>query len=417
MSGEAGSDHATRPSTRSILHADLDAFFASVEQLHDPSLAGRPVIVGGLGNRGVVAAASYEARQFGVHSAMPMARARRACPDGVFLAPRFEAYGEASRAVMEVFEGITPLVEPLALDEAFLDVSGARRLLGGPAEIAAELRERVKATTGLVVSVGGATTKHVAKLASQDAKPDGVLILDADAELAFVQRLPVGRLWGVGPATLKKLERLGVDTVADLVRLPDGALETAIGPGRADHLLALAVNADDRHIETERTAKSVGHEETFARDVFSRERLHVEVVRLSELVARRLRAAGLMARTVVLKARYPDFSTVTRSRTLTDATDHAATVSGVVLELLDDVETGRGLRLMGVSTANLVERSGSQESLDLTGENDASRRLDITVDELRERFGDEAVGPARLAGPRGLRVGRGGSLYGPDRGP
>lgn len=407
-------DAGARPAQRSILHADLDAFFASVEQLHDPSLVGRPVIVGGLGNRGVVAAASYEARRFGVHSAMPMARARRACPDGVFLRPRFEAYSEASRAVLEVFRSVTPFVEPLALDEAFLDVTGARRLLGTPAEIAAVLRERVRDATGLVVSVGGATTKHLAKLASQDAKPDGVLILDPDAEFPYLQRLSVGRLWGVGPATLAKLERLGVDTVADLTALPDGALDTAVGAGRAEHLLALAANADDRDVETEHAAKSVGHEETFPRDVHSPESLHTEVVRLAELVTRRLRSAGLMARTVVLKARYPDFSTVTRSRTLPEATDHAATVSGVALELLDDVDVRRGLRLLGVSTSNLLERGGSQETLDLSGSDDASRRLDVALDELRDRFGDEAVGPARLAGPGGLRVERGGSLYGPD---
>jgi len=410
----AGADDEARPTTRSILHADLDAFFASVEQLHDPSLVGQPVIVGGLGNRGVVAAASYEARRFGVHSAMPTAHARRACPDGVFLPPRFEAYSEASRTVLEVFRSVTPLVEPLALDEAFLDVTGAHRLLGSSVEIAEVLRERVRTATGLVVSVGGATTKHLAKLASQDAKPDGVLVLAPDAEAGYLEQLPVGRLWGVGPATLVKLERLGVGTVADLARLPDGALDRAVGPGRAEHLLSLATNADDRRVETVREAKSVGHEETFARDVHSRRALHAEVVRLAELVARRLRSAGLVARTVVLKARYPDFSTITRSRTLTEPTDHAATISSVALELLDDVDVGRGLRLLGVSTSNLLERGASQETLDLDGGDDPSRRLDLALDELRDRFGEEAVGPARLAGPGGLRVQRRGSLYGPD---
>lgn len=398
---------------RSILHADLDAFFASVEQLRDPTLRGRPVIVGGLGNRGVVAAASYEARRFGVHSAMPTARARRACPEGVFLAPRFDAYSAASRSVMDVFAAVTPLVESLSMDEAFLDVTGARRLLGPPSAIAELVRARVREETGLVVSVGGASTKHLAKLASQDAKPDGYLILEPDEELRFLRALPVTRLWGVGPATLTKLEHLGITSVADLAEAPTGALENAVGKKRAEHLRSLAANSDPRDVEPERPAKSIGHEETFPRDLRSRDDLHTEVLRLSELVARRLRGSGKRGRTVVLKARYPDFTTITRSRTLPEVTDHGATITEVALELLDKVNVARGVRLIGVSTTNLVETGGTQELLDLDAREGASERLDAAVDELRERFGEEAVGPARLAGPRGLQVRRGGSPHGP----
>src|SRR4051794_27351904 len=232
-----------------ILHIDLDAFYASVEQLADPSLRGRAVVVGGLGPRGVVAAASYEARRFGVQSAMPMARARRACPNGVFLAPRFDAYRDASRAVMTVLRSFTPLVEPIALDEAFLDVAGARRLHGTGPEIAAAIRARVRDDTGLVASVGVATTKFLAKLASDASKPDGLLVVEAGTELAFLHPLPVERMWGVGPATRRRLADLGVTTVAELAALPEDTLTSALGQAAGRHLHALAWNRDERAVE------------------------------------------------------------------------------------------------------------------------------------------------------------------------
>jgi DNA polymerase-4 len=384
----------------SILHVDLDAFYASVEQLADPSIRGRPVIVGGLGHRGVVAAASYEARRFGVHSAMPMARARRACPDGVFLAPRFEEYGDASKSVMKILRSFTPLVEPLALDEAFLDVAGTRRLHGTGPEVAATIRARVLGETGLVASVGVATTKHIAKLASQEAKPDGLLVVEPGEELSFLHPVDVGRLWGVGPATRKRLEQLGVRTVAELAALSEEALVHALGPAQGGHLHALAWNRDDRAVVPHHEAKSIGHEETFARDIADRWQLEREALRLSERVASRLRAAGRTGRTVQLKLRYRDFRTITRSRTVADATDVGAEIGGIARELLDAVDIGDGIRLLGVSVQQLEEATAVQEQLPLDETASPAQRhaaVERSVDALRERFGDDAVGLASLS--------------------
>ncbi len=396
-----------------ILHVDLDAFYASVEQLDDPRLRGRPVVVGGLGPRGVVAAASYEARRFGIHSAIPMGRARRACPDAVFLAPRFERYGEASTQVMAILRAVTPLVEPLALDEAFLDVAGARRLHGSGEEIAIELRRRIRSETGLVASVGIATTKLVAKLASELAKPDGLLLVPPGTELELLHPLDVGRLWGVGPATRKRLEGLGVVTIGDLAALPEQALVDALGQSSGRHLHALAWNRDDRPVEPNREVKSIGHEETFPRDVAERAVLQREVRRMAERVAERLRRAERAGRTVQLKVRYGDFRTITRSRTLPTATDVAAEIATVASALLEAVELRDGVRLLGVTAQQLEPTAGVQTSLDLDasrgGEpgdegHDRRRALEVSVDEVRDRFGAGAVGPASLIeGRRGDR--------------
>ncbi|HEX5586975.1 MAG TPA: DNA polymerase IV, partial [Acidimicrobiia bacterium] len=269
----------TRPvrEEASILHVDLDAFYASVEQRADPALRGRPVIVGGLGPRGVVAAASYEARAFGVHSALPMARARRLCPDGVFLAPRFDAYAEASQVVMAIFRSFTPLVEPIASDEAFLDVAGAARLHGSGVECATAIRARVRAETELTASVGVATTKLLAKLASDSAKPDGLLVIEPGTELAFLHPLPVRRLWGVGPATERRLTALGVHTIGELAQIDEAALIAALGDASGRHLAALAWNRDDRPVEPGREVKSIGNETTFPRDLTDRGQLGSEV--------------------------------------------------------------------------------------------------------------------------------------------
>jgi DNA polymerase-4 len=396
-----------------ILHVDLDAFYASVEQLADPALRGRPVIVGGLGARGVVAAASYEARTFGVHSAMPMARARRACPEGVFLAPRFDAYGEASTEVMTVLRAVTPLVEPLALDEAFLDVRGARKLRGTGREIAGQVRAEVLATTGLVASVGVATTKLLAKIASDMAKPDGLLVVEPGEELAFLHPLPVERLWGVGPATRARLERFGVRTVGDLAALPEATLVTALGRGHGTHLHALAWNRDERPVEPVRRVKSVGHEETFATDVTERATLQREVLRMSEKVASRLRRTECAARTVQLKVRYADFRTITRSRTLAEATDLAADIGLVAEDLLSKVDLSGGIRLLGVTAQQLEAADAVQAALpfDSPGEPaDPARReqlgrVERSVDRVRERYGDAAVVPARLLDPRAANPG------------
>jgi DNA polymerase-4 len=382
----------------SILHCDLDAFYASVEQLHDPDLVGRPVIVGGLGARGVVAAASYEARRYGVHSAMPMARARRACPDGVFLSPRFDAYQEASRAVMAILRSYTPLVEPIALDEAFLDVAGARRRAGSGPEIAAAIRIRVREETGLTVSVGVATTKFLAKLASDQSKPDGLLVVDPGAELAFLHPLPVRHLWGVGPATMKTLTTLGVRTVGDLAALDESTLVAALGAARGRHLHALAHNIDERAVEPERAVKSVGHEETFAVDHTDPEVLRREVARLADRTASRLRAAGHRGRTVQLKVRFADFRTITRSKTLPAPTDLALDIAATARALLDAVDVGPGVRLLGVSVQQLVD-ADVPLALDLDGTADDGRRaaLERSIDTVRGRFGADSVRPARLA--------------------
>jgi DNA polymerase-4 len=393
----------------SILHVDLDAFYASVEQLADPSLRGRPVIVGGLGRRGVVAAASYEARRYGVHSAMPMGRARRACPDGVFLAPRFDAYGEASRSVMAILRDVTPLVEPLALDEAFLDVGGARRLHGSAPEIAVWLRQRISDETGLVASVGVATTKFVAKLASDLAKPDGMLVVEAGTELEFLHPLEVRRLWGVGPATANRLARFGVRTIGDLAALPEDTLVHALGDAQGRHLYALAWNRDDRGVEPEREVKSVGHEETFPTDLTDRDALAREVLRMSERVAERLRDGGRAGRTVQLKLRYKDFRTITRSRTLPEPTNLAADIDAVARTLLDAVDLGDGIRLIGVAVQQLRDvgdlEDGTETQHELPfgidagaarGSDPRRRAVEDSMDAVRKRFGDGAVGPATL---------------------
>jgi DNA polymerase-4 len=392
-----------------ILHLDLDAFYASVEQLADPSLRGRPVIVGGLGRRGVVAAASYEARRYGVHSAMPMGRARRACPDGVFLAPRFDACGEASESVMAVLREITPMVEPLALDEAFLDVGGARRLHGSAPEIAVMLRRRITDETGLVASVGVASTKFVAKLASDLAKPDGMLVVEAGTEIDFIHQLEVRRLWGVGPKTGERLAQLGVRTIGDLAALPEDTLVHAVGESHGHHLHALAWNRDDRPVEPSREVKSVGHEETFPTDITDRETLGREVLRMSERVAERLRDGRRAGRTVQLKLRYKDFRTITRSRTLPEPTNLAADIAGVARALFDAVEIGDGIRLLGIAMQQLRDvdeqngSGGAPDQLPLEidggtarGSDPRRRAVADSMDAVRRRFGDDAVSAAAL---------------------
>jgi DNA polymerase-4 len=387
----------------SILHVDLDAFYASVEQLDDPSLRGRPVVVGGLGGRGVVAAASYEARAFGVRSAMPTGRARRACPQAAFVAPRFDRYSEKSREVMAILESVTPLVEQLSIDEAFLDVGGARRLLGTGVEIAQLVRDRVRAEAGLIASVGIATTKFLAKLASDLSKPDGLLAVEPGTEVDFLAPLPVSRLWGVGPATQRKLDRMGVRTIGDVAALPEPALTAALGNSLGQKLLALAHNDDPRPVVPERETKSIGAEETYARDLRTRDACDHEIVRLVDRVTRRLHDAGMEARTITLKFRYGDFETRTRSRTLPSA----AVVSTVFLEtareLLDAVECDRGVRLLGVSLSHLAPVAAAQGTLDLGAEEvvsdlRAERRAQAerAADAVRERFGTQSVGPASL---------------------
>lgn len=391
-----------------FLHVDLDAFYASVEQLLRPELLGTPVVVGGTGPRGVVSAASYEARPYGVHSAMPMAAARRRCPHATFLPPRFDEYERSSKAVMAILRDVTPLVEQLSIDEAFLDVGGAVRRLGPPDEIARNLRGRVLAGTGLRASVGAATTKFLAKLASEEAKPDGMLVIEAGTELQFLHPLPVTRLWGVGPATHRKLERIGARTIGDVARMPEAALAASLGSALGRHLHALAHNIDARPVETSRPTKSIGNEQTFAVDLVERDDLEREVLRIADRVGERLRRAGLRARTVTLKVRFADFRTITRARTLDHPTDVGVVVHRTAHELLAEIDATGGIRLLGVSGSGLVGHDEptqqSELALDLddaepSADGDGERRradVERAVDDIRSRFGDRVVGPAAL---------------------
>ncbi len=384
-----------------ILHVDMDAFYASVEMLKDPSLAGKPVVVGHAGPRGVVTSASYEARRHGVRSAMPSTRARRLCPQLVFVAPDFEAYRAHSERIREILSGFTPLVEPLSLDEAFLDVGGATRLFGEPPAIAESIRRRIREETGLTASVGVAPNKFLAKLASARAKPDGVLVVRVGEVHAFLDPLPVEALWGVGERTHETLARLGIRTVAELARTSPAVLERALGEGSAKHLLSLARGEDDRRVVPHEAPKSVSHEATFERDLDDDEEILREVLRLSHRVAARLRRDGYLARTITLKVRLATFITLTRSRTLRDPTDSAAELYRSAAELYTGLPFARRrIRLLGVAATGLQPSAARQLALD-GGERwpDAERALD----RIERRFGQGAAFPARLLSRRDHR--------------
>jgi len=375
-----------------ILHVDLDAFFASVEQLDDPELRGKPVIVGGLGPRGVVSTASYEARRFGVHSALPMARARKLCPQAEFRSPRMDRYAELSEQVMAILRSVTPLVEQLGIDEAFLDVAGVRRLLGAPDQVATTIRARVLAETGLRASIGAASTKFLAKLAGDLSKPDGLAVVEPGTERAFLAPLPVSKLWGVGPKTQQKLERIGLRTIGDVAALDESVLTRTLGNALGHHLHALANNDDDREVVPEREAKSIGAEETFPRDLHDPGACDRELVRLADRACARLRSSGLVARTVTLKIRFGNFETRTKARTLTDATCLSTEILATARELLTAFDVTRGVRLLGVSLSQLAEMPTVQPTLDLAGERRAA--VERAVDQVRSRFGTSAIGPA-----------------------
>jgi DNA polymerase-4 len=424
------------PGGAAILHVDMDAFFVSVELLRRPELRGQPVIVGGAGNRGVVAAASYEARAYGVHSAMPSMRAQRLCPHAVFLPGDHGHYAEVSARVMAVFASFTPLVEPLSLDEAFLDVRGSVRLHGAPEVIAQRIRDRVRDEEGLGCSVGVAPNKFLAKLASEAAKPRaarqgpqpgiGVKVVAVGAELAFLHPLPVQALWGVGPATLARLQQLGVRTVGDLAAIPVDNLRAALGDSAGRHLHELAHGRDDRTVVVDQQPKSVGHEETYPEDLRDRSVIDVEVVKLSDAVAGRLRRAGLSGRIVTVKVRFHDFTTITRRVTLPDPVHSGPVIARTAKGLLDAVDPSPGLRLLGVSVSGLTDEPVQQLTLSfapagsLTDEPAPPEaewaEVDDAVDAIRARFGAKAIGPAALVGRDGLRVKRrGDQQWGPDR--
>ena len=384
-----------------ILHVDMDAFFASVELARRPELRGRPVVVGGA-KRGVVLAATYEARAFGVHSAMPMAVARRLCPQAIVVPPDHARYHEVSRAVMAILGEVTALVEQVSVDEAFLDVSGARRRLGPPTVIGAALRRRVQAEHGITCSVGIATTKFVAKLASTHAKPDGMLLVPAAATVPFLRTLPVGALWGVGERTEQVLAQWGIRTVAELAGTDVPVLQAAVGKVSGAHLHDLAWGRDPRPVEPERSERSVGAETTFAHDLRDLEAVQERVLQLADRCAARLRAQGVVARTVSVKVRTSDFRTVTRARTLGSPTDVAREIYLVARELVAGVDLhGLAVRLVGVRAEGLEPRRGAvaqptlEEAVDEHGA--ARRRAEQAVDAVRGRFGVRSI----AMGPRG----------------
>ncbi|MFB3738712.1 MAG: DNA polymerase IV [Candidatus Velamenicoccus archaeovorus] len=381
-----------------ILHVDLDAFYASVEVQKDPSLAGKPVVVGGAGSRGVVMSASYEARAFGVRNAMPAVRARRLCPDAVFLPPDFEAYRAHSNRFREILLSFTPLVEPIALDEAFLDVAGAGLLFGPPEGIARRIREQVRAGVGVSCSVGVAPNKLVAKLASRTAKPDGLVVVRAGEVAAFLEPLPARALWGIGEKTMETLSRLGVRTVGDLGRIPPAVLGRLLGDQHAADLLALARGIDEREVVPYEPPKSISHEETFDVDLDDEGDLLREALALCHEVAARLREDGYRTRTVLLKVRLANFTTLTRSRTLPAATDVGADLFQVVSELYRALPgAGRRVRLLGVAATGLVPASAEQLAL-LRGERWGD--VERAMDRIGRRFGPGAALPASLLGRR-----------------
>ncbi len=390
-----------------ILHADMDAFYASVEIRDRPDLKGRPVIVGSQSSRSVVLSASYEARAFGVRSAMPMTRAARLCPRAVVIPPRHRLYAAVSREVMAVFRSITPEVEPLALDEAFLDVSGALRRLGrSPAQIGQLIRAQISEQQDITCSVGVATSKFVAKLASVRSKPDGLLVIPADGVLDFLHPLPVSALWGVGRQTGQVLARLGLHTVADIAQTPLASLERELGPAAAAHLSALAAGRDERRVVPGVQEKSIGAEETFPADVCDPEMIRRELLRLSGRTARGLRAAGCSARTVVVKLRLASFKTITRSRTLPEPTDVAQQIYAVACELYTaaGLDARARLRLVGVRANGLVSAATAAAQLAFDDRPVSWREAERAVDRIAGRFGTDAVRPAVLVD--GDRAGR-----------
>src|SRR5215472_7620253 len=381
-----------------ILHVDMDAFYASVELRDRPELTGEPVIVGGMSGRGVVLSATYEARAFGVRSAMPMTRARRLCPQAVVIPPRHGIYSAVSKEVMAIFKAVTPLVEPLSLDEAFLDVAGAARLLGSAATIGQLIRRQVAEQQQITCSVGIAANKFLAKLASVRCKPDGLLVIPADDALKFLHPLPVSALWGVGERTAQALARLGLRTVGDIAQTPVAALEAELGKAAAAHLHGLAWGRDGRGVESTVHEKSVGAEETFDVDVSDPAVIRRELLRLSRRTTRALRAAGYATRTVVVKLRKADFTTITRSKTLPEATSETQRIYATACALYEasGLSGQTMLRLVGVRATGLVQADQAATQLAL-GERGASwRDAESALDRITGRFGPDAVRPAAL---------------------
>jgi DNA polymerase IV len=385
--------------SRAILHLDLDAFYASVEQLDDPGLRGRPVVVAGPSQRGVVCAASYEARRFGVRSAMPTAHARRLCPQGVFLRPRFSRYEELSERVFGIYRRFTPLVEPLSLDEAFLDVTESEALHGSGRAIALAVKRLVRDEVGLTVSAGVADVKLAAKIASDLGKPDGLVEVPAGGTRAFLAPLPVGRLWGVGRVTGEALAKLGVHRIGQLAGAPEALLAGVLGCGHARDLRELARGEDPRPVVADEPSRSVGAEETFERDVVGEDALLPHLLAQAERVARRLREAGLRGRTVTVKVKYADFELVTRRCTLPAATDDGDVLFGAARAQLGRADLGRPVRLTGISVSGFGLGPAEQLGLFEAPASSTPRRaaLNAAIDEVNRRFGQDALRRATLA--------------------
>lgn len=395
-----------------ILHVDMDAFFVAVEQLDAPQLRGIPVIVGSESNRSVVLSASYEARAYGVHSAMPMAVGKRLCPQAVIVEPHQSKYRDVSARVMNIFSQITDLVEPLSVDEAFLDVRGAVRRLGSPNEIGELIRRRVAAELGITASVGIAASKFVAKIASTRAKPDGLLLIPRGETIPYLHSLPVSALWGVGAKTQESMARLGISTIADVAATPADTLKRALGAA-GEHVHRLAWGIDERPVTPTRAEKSIGAEETFGEDVASDSALRTELLRLAHRTASRLRSAGLKCRTVSIKIRYSDFSTLTRSKTLVEPVDSAQLMYGAASTLLASLgNRPMSVRLVGLRAESLEEAAGTMDQLTIDRRDDNWRAAEAALDRINSKYGQDNLQPARLL-PKDWD-GRNAGLKGPD---
>lgn len=378
----------------------MDAFFALVEVRENPSLAGKQVIVGYDGNRGVVLSATYEARKLGVHSAMPMSRALRLAPNAIVVEPDHEKYSEVSENVMAIFESITPLVQPLSVDEAFLDISGAQKLMGTPSQIGEVIRARVSDEQGITCSVGVASTMFVAKLATNFAKPDGLHVVPADKVIEFLHPLPIGALWGVGEKTGEQLSRLGLVNVADIANTPVKTLARVVGQAAAEHLYELSWGRDPRTVTPNQAEKSIGAERTFESDIDDPEEILAQILDLSNKVAKRLRAANYFSRTITIKVRFADFTSVTRSKSLPSSTDLATDIYAISKSLFEAMHLQRArIRLVGVRATGLVPTSESSVQLEFSERDSGWREAEEAMDQVSLKFGNSAVKPARLIKP------------------
>ena len=408
------SDMKKNISTSHILHVDMDAFFVSAELVRRPELVGKPVVVGGTGNRGVVAAASYEARSYGISSAMPAFQARKLCPAATFLPGDHTYYAAMSYKVMQIFNRYTPLVEPISLDEAFLDVGGSQRLYGTPVEIANAIRSDIRNEQGLSCSVGIAPNKFMAKLATEEAKPSpsptgpipgiGVMVIHPDGVISFLDKLPVRALWGVGPATVKKLAQLGITTVSELRKFPLSTLKGTLGKTQGSHLHRLSFGIDERNVEPTQVAKSISNEETFTSDLFDLTKIHSEIHRLSDSVGKRLRSSEKLARTLSLKVRLTNFSTLVRSVTLPNPTDSGKVIARETIILLDTVDLAIGVRLLGIGASNFAQsKDGLQLSFDEIDTNDREwRETEDAIDFIRSKYGPDSIGLVSTLTEKGL---------------